>query len=86
MLNNTLNVDGTAVQVPVGMAERPVIVNVGTTTIYFGNTSSVSTANGIPLGPNVGYEFPGDLGLIRWDELWVISDAAGGEIRYAPVG
>jgi len=86
MLNNTLNVGTTAVQVPVGQAETPVIINVGSTTIYFGNTDAVTTANGLPVGPNVGYEFPNDLNTIRWDELWVISDGEGGEIRYAPVG
>jgi hypothetical protein len=86
MLNNVLTVNTTAVKVPVGAAEQPVIVNSGSTTIYFGNTNGVTAANGIPLGPNVGYEFPGDLGTIRWDELWVISSGAGGQIRYAPVG
>lgn len=86
MLNNTLSVGTTAVKVPVGKAETPVIVNNGATTLYFGNTSAVTTSNGIPIGPNVGYEFPGDLHTIRWEELWVISSAAGGQLRYAPIG
>jgi len=86
MVNATLSVGTTAVKVPVGANERPVIVNNGTTTIYLGNTNGVTTSNGIPLGPNVGYEFPDDLTWAGWDELWVISSGAGGQIRYATVG
>jgi hypothetical protein len=86
MVNGTLSVGTTAVQVVVGAAQTPVIVNVGTTTLYFGNTDEVTTANGLPIGPNVGYEFPSDLVFSGWDELWVISDGEGGELRYATVG
>jgi hypothetical protein len=86
MINATLAVGTTAVKVPVGANERPVIVNTGETTLYIGNTSGVTAANGIPLGPNVGYEFPLTLGLALWKELYVISSDAGGELRYAQVG
>ena len=86
MVNASLSVGTTAVQVPLGSAERPVIVNTGSTTLYFGNTNGVTSANGIPLGPNVGYEFPHDLVYAGWDQLWVISSAAGGQLRYAQVG
>ena len=86
MINATLSVGTTAVQVPVGANEQPVVVNTGATTLYIGNTSGVTAANGIPLGPNVGYEFPHTLGQAMWDELWVISSAVGGELRYAQVG
>jgi hypothetical protein len=86
MLNNTLTVNTTAVKVPVGAAQTPIFVNSGSTTIYFGNTNGVTASNGIPIGPNVGYEFPRDLNFAGWDELWVISSGAGGQIRYAPVG
>jgi hypothetical protein len=86
MVNASLSVGTTAVKVPVGAAQTPVVVNTGSTTIYIGNTNGVTTSNGIPLGENVGYEFPADLVLAGWDELWVISDGAGGQIRYATVG
>lgn len=86
MINNSLSVGTTAVQVPLGDGDRPIFVNSGSTTIYFGNTNEVSPLNGIPLGPNVGYEFPNQLGLAEWDQLWVISSGAGGQIRYATVG
>lgn len=86
MINATLSVGTTAVKVPVGPAQTPVVVNVGSTTIYLGNTNGVTTANGIPIGPNVGYEFPRDLVFAGWDELWVISSGVGGQIRYATVG
>ncbi len=86
MINATLTVNTTAVKVPVGTAQRPVIVNNGSTTIYFGNTNGVTSSNGIPLGPNVGYEFPTDLVIAGWTEVWVISSGAGGQIRYATVG
>lgn len=86
MVNATLSVGTTAVKVPVGAAKTPVVVNNGTTTLYFGNTNGVTSANGIPLGPNVGYEFPTDLNFAGWDELWVISSGAGGQLRYATVG
>ena len=86
MINATLSVGTTAVKVPLGANERPVIVNTGSTTLYFGNTNGVTSANGIPLGPNVGYEFPVNLDHSLWNELWVISSAVGGELRYAQVG
>jgi hypothetical protein len=86
MINATLSVGTTAVKVTLGANERPVIVNTGSTTLYFGNTNGVTAANGIPLGPNVGYEFPMNLGQALWNELWVISSAVGGELRYAQVG
>jgi hypothetical protein len=84
-MTNSLTVNTTAVQVPVGR-RRPVIVNVGETTIYLGDTNAVTTSNGIPIGPNVGYEFPETLRDAGWDGLWVIGDAAGGEVRYGSVG
>jgi hypothetical protein len=86
MVNATLTVNTTAVKVPVGAARTPVVVNTGSTTIYLGNTNGVTTSNGIPIGPNVGYEFPTDLSMTGWNELWVISSGAGGQIRYATVG
>jgi hypothetical protein len=86
MVNNTLTVGTAAVQVPLGPGDRPVIINTGSTTIYFGNTSGVTTTNGIPLGANVGYEFPNQLDMAEWDALWVISSGAGGQIRYTTVG
>lgn len=86
MLNNTLTVNTTAVQVPVGAAQTPLVVNSGTTIIYLGNTNGTTAANGIPLGPNVGYQFPQDLVFAGWNQLWVISSGAGGQIRYATVG
>ena len=84
-MNSVLPVGLTAVEIPVG-SRRPVIINTGATTLYFGEDNTVSTANGIPLGPNVGYEFPEPFAVSNWEGLWVISDAAGGEVRYASVG
>lgn len=86
MINGTLAVSTTAVKVPLGAGDRPVILNSGSTTIYIGNTAGVTSANGLPLGPNVGYEFPNTLEFAEWNELWVISSAVGGELRYATVG
>lgn len=86
MINGALEVGTTAVQVPVGAADQPIILNSGETTLYIGNTDEVTDANGIKIGAGVGYEFPNTLEYARWKELWVISDAEGGELRYASVG
>jgi hypothetical protein len=86
MRTNTITVNTDPVQVPLGKGDRPVIVNVGSTKIYFSNDGVVSTSDGLPLGPNVGYEFTGTLTDCEWTELWVVSDEAGGELRYGTVG
>ena len=83
---NSLSVGTTAVKVPLGNGDVPVIINNGSTTIYFGNTNAVTTSNGIPLGPNVGYEFARTLLDAGWTELWVVSSAVGGQVRYGTVG
>lgn len=84
-MTNALTVNTTAVEVPVG-DRLPVLVNSGTTTVYFGSTAAVTTATGIPLGPGIGYEFPETLREAGWEALWVIGDGAGGQIRYGTVG
>lgn len=86
MRTNNLTVDTTAVQVPLGKADRPVLVNVGSTNVYFGNSDQVTAANGLPLPENIGYSFDATLQDSEWVELWVIGDAPGGEIRYGSVG
>lgn len=86
MRTNTITVNTSPVKIPLGKGDRPVFVNVGSTKIYFGNTDDVTTSNGLPLGPNVGYEFTGSLLDSEWVELWVVSDGAGGELRYGTVG
>lgn len=84
-MTNSLTVNTTAVQVPVG-DRRPVIINSGETNIYFGPTATVTTANGLVIGPGVGYEFNEALSDAGWDGLWVISDEADGQVRYGIVG
>lgn len=86
MIYGALEVGTTAVQVPLGGADQPVILNTGETTLYIGNTDEVTDANGVKIASGIGYEFPNTLEFSRWKELWVISDAEGGELRYATVG
>jgi hypothetical protein len=86
MRYNNLTVNTTAVQVPIGEGDAPVLVNSGTTNIYFGNTDDVTSSNGILLAPGIGYEFARTLGEAGWDALWVVGDGAGGEVRYGSVG
>lgn len=87
MVNGALEVGTeTATKVPVGSADRPLLLNVGDTVLYIGNTNAVSSSNGIPLSQNVGYEFPNTLEFSEWNEVWVISVDATGELRYATVG
>lgn len=86
MINGALAVNTTAVKVPLGAGDRPVVLNTGETTLYIGNTDDVSSANGLPLSPNVGYEFPTTLEFAEWNELWIVSSDEGGEVRYATVG
>ena len=86
MIYGTIEVGTEPVQVPLGAADVPVILNTGESTIYFGNDDEVSTETGIKLGAGIGYEFPNTLEYGRWKELWVVSDAEGGELRYATVG
>lgn len=86
MIHGALTVNTTSVKVPLGAGDRPVILNTGETTLYIGNTDEVDSANGLPLAPNVGYEFPNTLEFSEWNELWVVSSAEGGEVRYATVG
>lgn len=86
MQNITVNT--TAVQLPFGPADRPVLQNISTLgDVYFGNSDQVTTSNGLRLAPGVGYEFPSTLSLIAdWDEVWVIASQAGVQLRIANVG
>jgi hypothetical protein len=86
MRYNSLAVGTTAVQIPLGRGDVPVVVNNGETTVYIGNTDDVTSGNGIPLGPSIGYEFSRTLEDAEWGALWVVSDEAGGEVRYMSVG
>lgn len=86
MINGALAVNTTAVKIPLGTGDRPVVLNTGETTLYIGNTNGVTTANGLPLAPNVGYEFPNTLEFSEWNEVWVVSSDVDGEVRYATVG
>jgi hypothetical protein len=86
MQNITVNT--TAVKLPFGAADRPVLQNVSTGgDIYFGNSDQVTASNGLRLAPGVGYEFPSTLSQIAdWDEVWVIASQAGVSLRVANVG
>jgi hypothetical protein len=86
MRYNSLTVGTAPVRVPLGKGDVPVIVNNGETTIYLGNTDDVDDANGIPLGPFVGYEFSRTLEDAGWSAIWLVSDAPGGDVRYMSVG
>jgi hypothetical protein len=84
-MTNALNVTDTPARVPLGHADVPVLVNLGPDTVYIGSSDQVATGTGIPLGPNVGYQFPNTLATAGWGELWAVSDGDS-EIRYGSVG
>lgn len=86
MRYNNITVGMTAVKLPLGEADVPVVINNGDSTIYMGNTADVSPANGFPLGSSIGYEFTRNLEESGWTEVWVISDAVDGDVRYGTVG
>lgn len=86
MVNNKITVSTAAQQVALGSADRPLLLNTGATILYIGNTSGVTSANGIPLAAGTAYEFPNTLEDAAWDALWVISSAGGGELRFTTVG
>lgn len=77
----------TAVQLPFGEADRPVVQNLGPGDVYLGDGPTVSANNGIKLEPGVGYEFPNTLKKISdWKGVWVIASEAGTDVRVANVG
>lgn len=86
MIIGKITVGTDAVQVPFGDGDVPVIVNHGTTNLYFGSANTVTVDNGLPLGPGVAFEFPSNLQIAEWDAVWVIGDAADGDLRYGTVG
>lgn len=86
MVNNKITVSTAAQQVQLGLGDRPLLMNSGETTLYIGNTSGVTSANGIPLEAGIAYEFPNTLQDAEWDTLWVVSNAGGGELRFTTVG
>lgn len=81
-----LTIGTTPVQVPVGDGDVPVLANQGTTNMFFSSTAGVSVNNGLPLAPGMAFEFPHNLQQSEWDEVWVVSDAPGGDLRYGTVG
>lgn len=86
MRTNTMTATTTPTQVPAGQGDVVVIVNIGENTVYFGDTSSVSAANGVPLGTNIGYEFGRTLLDAGWSGVWVVTEAGSSEVRYTSVG
>jgi hypothetical protein len=83
---NSITVGTTPVRVPLGGGDVPVLINNGETDLYFGDSDTVSVANGVPLGPSSGYEFSRTLTEAAWPGVWVVSDAPGGDLRYGTVG
>jgi hypothetical protein len=63
-----------------------VLANYGLTNMFFGSTSAVTIDNGLPLVSGLAFEFPQNLQQSEWDEIWVVSDAPGGDLRYGTVG
>lgn len=86
MRYNSITVGTTPVRLPLGKGDVVLVVNNGETVLYFGNTSDVDAENGLPMGPSIGYEFDRNLESAGWNDVWVVSDGEGGDVRYASVG
>lgn len=82
-----MTIGTTAVKLPFGPADRPVIQNLGPGDLYFGSNDGVGIYTGIKLVVGAGYEFPATLSAIpAWDEVWVVASEEGTDVRIANVG
>jgi hypothetical protein len=83
---NSITVGTQPVQVPLGGADIPILINNGDVDLYVGSTDDVSVENGVPLGPSVGYEFSRTLTDAGWPAVWVVAADGEGDLRYGTVG
>lgn len=77
---------GTAVvAVPFGGGETPLIQNLGPADIFLGRTPDLTVGNGILVAVGDTYEFPRDLGGSGETTIYLVSAAAGNDVRYLVV-
>lgn len=68
-----------------GGGDTPLIQNLGPGTVYMGRDDTVTVGNGVRLGVGDAYEFPSDLGASGSSTVYLVSDAAGTDVRYMVV-
>lgn len=75
----------TATPLVFGGGDTPLIQNLGPGTVYLGRDDTVTAGSGIQLGVGAAYEFPSDLGVSGSSTVYLVSDAAGTDVRYMVV-